>query len=211
MSIILFSSFLLALCFAFNGDDKTSEPIAIGVAAPKTDLKMLDISGVSVSLDDIKKENGLLVIFSCNTCPFVLAWEERYPGLAEICASNNVGMVLVNSNEAKRNGDDSMEEMKKHASEKNYKCYYTVDENSELADSFGAKTTPHVFLFGKDLILVYRGAIDDTEGKKDRQPKVHYLINAIVSMASGNTIVPNDTKAVGCSIKRMKPSPPASH
>lgn len=194
----------IAIVFAFKGEDKTSETLAIGAEAPKTDVKMTDVSGKEISLNEVKKDNGLLVIFSCNTCPFVIAWEDRYPGLAEMCEKNNVGMVLVNSNEAKRKGDDSMEEMKKHASEKNYKCFYTIDENSVLADAFGARTTPHVFLFNKDLKLIYRGSIDDTEGKKDKQPKEHYLINAIVNMTSGKTIVPDDTKAIGCSIKRVK-------
>ena len=117
-------------------------------------------------------------------------------------------MILVNSNEAKRNGDDSLDEMKKHASEKNYPAfgrgYYAIDENSVLADAFGAKTTPHVFLFDKEWKLVYRGSIDDTEGKKEKQPQEHYLIDAIVNMTSGKSIVPNDTKAIGCSIKRVK-------
>lgn len=203
-SFIPIVSLCLTFCFAFKGEDKISEAIAIGAEAPKTDLKMMDISGREISLNDVKKENGLLVIFSCNTCPFVIAWEDRYPGLAEMCGSNNVGMVLVNSNEAKRKDDDSPEEMKKHASEKNYKCFYSTDENSALADAFGARTTPHVFLFDKNMKLVYRGSIDDTEGKKDKQPKEHYLINAIVNMISGKTIVPNDTKAIGCSIKRVK-------
>lgn len=202
--IILITSISLAILFAFKGEDKTTEPLSIGAEAPKTELKMPDISGKEISLNDVKKENGLLVIFSCNTCPFVIAWEDRYPGLAEMCEKNNIGMALVNSNEAKRKGDDSLEEMKKHATEKSYKCYYAIDENSALADAFGAKTTPHVFLFDKNLKLVYRGSIDDTEGKKDKQPKEHYLLDAMVNMSSGKTIVPNDTKAIGCSIKRVK-------
>lgn len=195
---------LTILFFAFKiGEEKTIEPISIGTPAPKTDLKMMDISGKEISISEIKKDNGLLVIFSCNTCPFVIAWEDRYPGLAEMCEKNNIGMALVNSNEAKRKGDDSLDEMKKHAREKNYHCFYSLDENSVLANAFGAKSTPHVFLFDKDLKLAYRGAIDDTEGK-EKQPKDHYLIDAIVNMTSGKTIAPNDTKAVGCSIKRAK-------
>ena len=207
----IFFSLIFWGSVAFTGEDKTTEALAIGSSAPKTDLKMMDISGKEISLKDIKKENGLLIIFSCNTCPFVNAWENRYPGLAEICEKNNIGMVLVNSNEAKRNGEDSMEEMKKHARLNDYKCYYTLDENSVLADTFGAKTTPHVFLFNNEFKLVYRGSIDDTEGKKEKQPKDHYLLNAIMDMISQKTIVPNDTKAIGCSIKRVKTLPNPSH
>ena len=203
-NLLLISVISLSIFLAFKGEDKKMESISLGADAPKTDLKMMDISGKEISLNDVKKENGLLVIFSCNTCPFVIAWEDRYPGLADICEKNKIGIVLVNSNEAKRKGDDSLDEMKKHASEKNYKCYYTIDENSVLADAFGAKTTPHVFLFDKNLKLVYRGSIDDTEGKKEKQPKDHYLIDAMVNMTTGKSIVPNDTKAIGCSIKRVK-------
>jgi len=192
-----------AASYAFISSDEKYEALAIGKKAPKADVKMADISGKSVSLNDIKKENGLLVIFSCNTCPFVLAWEDRYPSLGEQCAKNNIGMVLVNSNEARRKGVDSMEEMKKHASDKNYNSYYTIDENSELANAFGAKTTPHVYLFDKDMKLVYRGAIDDTEGRDDVSPKELYLKNALDNIAAGKKVNPSETKSVGCSIKRV--------
>src|SRR5690242_11277771 len=100
-----------AASYAFRSSDEKYEMLAVGKKAPKTDVKMMDISGKKVSLSDIKKENGLLVIFSCNTCPFVLAWENRYPALGEQCTKNKIGMVLVNSNEARRKGDDSMDEM----------------------------------------------------------------------------------------------------
>jgi thioredoxin-related protein len=178
------------------------ETLSIGSKAPKDDVKMADISGKKLSLTDMKQDKGLLVIFSCNTCPFVLAWEDRYPGLGELCKKNNLGMVLLNSNEARRAGDDSMEKMKNHAEEKNYNCYYMVDEKSELANAFGAKTTPHVFLFDKNLKLVYRGAIDDSGGK-EVEPKELYLKDAIESLSAGKKIKTEETKSVGCSIKRV--------
>jgi hypothetical protein len=193
----------LAASYAFISSDEKYEMLAIGKKAPKADVKMADISGKQVSLNDIKKENGLLVIFSCNTCPFVLAWEDSYPALGEQCAKNNIGMVLVNSNEGKRKGADSMEEMKKHAADKNYNSFYAIDENSVLANAFGAKTTPHVYLFDKDMKLVYRGAIDDSEGRNDVTPKENYLKNALDNLAAGKKVNPAETKSVGCSIKRV--------
>ena len=177
------------------------ETLSLGSKAPRTEVKMTDISGKNISLSEMKQDKGLLVIFSCNTCPFVLAWEDRYPVLGEMCKKNNIGMVLVNSNEARRTGVDSKDEMKIHAEEKNYNCYYVVDEKSELANAFGAKTTPHVFLFDKNLKLVYRGAIDDSEGR-ETEPKELYLKNAIESLSAGKKINPEETKSVGCSIKR---------
>ncbi len=193
----------LATSYAFISSGEKYEMLPIGKKAPKADVKMTDISEKKISLNDIKKDNGLLVIFSCNTCPFVLAWENRYPALGEQCTKNKIGMVLVNSNEARRKGDDSIEEMKKHAADKNYNSFYTMDENSELANAFGAKTTPHVYLFDKDMKLVYRGAIDDTEGRDDVSPKELYLKNAIDNLAAGKKVDPAETKSVGCSIKRV--------
>jgi len=192
-----------AASYAFISSGEKYEMLSIGKKAPKADVKMTDISGKKVSLNDIKKDNGLLVIFSCNTCPFVLAWEDRYPALGEQCMKNNIGMVLINSNEARRKGVDSMEEMKRHAADKNYNSFYTIDENSELANAFGAKTTPHVYLFDKDMKLVYRGAIDDTEGRDDVSAKELYLKNAIGNIAAGKKVSPAETKSVGCSIKRV--------
>ena len=191
----------IALVVLISAGEKY-EMLSIGSKAPKDDVKMTDISGKKLSLADMKQDKGLLVIFSCNTCPFVLAWEDRYPGLGELCKKNNIGMALINSNEARREGVDSKDEMKKHAEEKNYNCFYVVDEKSELANAFGAKTTPHVFLFDKDLKLVYRGAIDDSEGREENKPKELYLKNAIENLSAGKPINPGETKQVGCSIKR---------
>ncbi|MBK5284068.1 MAG: thioredoxin family protein [Bacteroidia bacterium] len=198
----ILSVFLIAIAtFALISAGEKFETLSIGQKAPKSELKMSDISGKKLALTDIKKENGLLVIFSCNTCPFVLAWEDRYPELGNLTSKNKIGMVLINSNEARRTGDDSVEEMQKHASEKNYNCSYVVDENSALANAFGAKTTPHVFLFDKNMKLVYRGAIDDSEGKENT-PKELYLKNALDNLAGGKEIKPQETRSVGCSIKR---------
>ena len=99
------------------------------------------------------KENGVIVVFSCNTCPFVVGssyfpgWENQYNALHSMAQNNDIGFVLINSNEAKRDGVDSFEEMKKHAKKNNYLMSYLLDENSKLANFLKAKTTPHVFFF----------------------------------------------------------------
>lgn len=180
------------------------EPLDLGETAPMSKYPMKDISGVNYTLNDLKKENGLLVIFSCNTCPFVIKWEDTYPELGEFARENNVGMVLVNSNEAKRKGDDSYPAMVEHAEEAGYNAPYVIDTQHQLADAFGAKTTPHVFLLDKDMKLVYRGAIDDRyEGRKS-EPDNHYLKNAMKALVNGKPIEPAVTRQVGCSIKRVK-------
>ncbi|MFN0031913.1 MAG: redoxin family protein [Flavobacteriales bacterium] len=184
--------------------------IAIGDAAPKADVKLSTTSGGSLALNDVKKANGLLVVFSCNSCPFVVGsegsdgWEGRYADLYTLATASNIGMVLLNSNEGKRTDGDSMEDMKAHAIEKGYsQITYALDTNSELANAFGGRTTPHVFLFNKDMKLVYKGAIDDNVASA-KEVKEPWLKNAITNLAKGVAISPAETKAIGCSIKRPK-------
>jgi hypothetical protein len=111
-------------------------------------------------------------------------------------------MVLINSNEAKRKGDDSLEKMKKHASDKGYKMKYVVDKNHVLADAFGAKTTPHIFLFDKDLKLIYTGSIDNSwDGKRSKDES--YLENALFEVKNGKSISTTNSSPRGCSIKRI--------
>lgn len=209
---LLIGSLVTAIVFFVLGfvyENNSSDVIEIGNKAPKASLKMVDVSGEKFALNDLVKDKGLLVIFSCNDCPFVVGrgdkegWEGRYPEYSEMTAEHNVGMVLVNSNEAKRPGIDSIEEMKLRASEQGYTTKYVLDKDSKLADAFGAKTTPHVFLFNNDLELVYKGAIDDNVDSA-KGVKEYYLKEALRSLIKGEKIDPNSTKNIGCSIKRVK-------
>ncbi len=199
-SILVSASLCLALLTFVSF--KIPFSLTPGDKAPLADKKMKDISGKSLSLNDIKQKNGLLVIFSCNTCPFVIDWQDRYMLGKQQCDNNQIGFVLVNSNEAKRSGDDSFKNMVKHAKENNYNCYYTLDENHTLADAFGAKTTPHVFLFDAQLNLVYSGAIDDNH-KDPIAVREYHLTTALQQMLAGEPVNPAQTPAKGCSIKRI--------
>jgi peroxiredoxin len=183
--------------FASSGDGQ----IGIGSEAKYTDVKMKAVNGEMVSLADVAKDNGLLVLFSCNTCPFVMRWEDRFPQIKEWADKNDVGMIVLNSNYKNRDGVDSFEAMKKHAEDKDYNFYYVVDEESRIANAFGGQTTPHAFLFDDGMKLVYKGAIDDNY-KSASDVKKHYLKDAIVSLANGEQIAVAETKPVGCSIKR---------
>ena len=200
-------SILFIGLFIFQSFDN-NEMLEIGSEIPLANKSMLNIDDKEYSFDDLKKENGLLVIFSCNTCPFVIGngsksegWENRYPELGEISNDLNVGMVLVNSNAAKRDEGDSFTDMQNHYKQKGYNCYYVLDISSEMADAFGALTTPHVYLFNKNMKLVYRGAIDDNV-KKRSDVKEFYLQDALNNMVAGKSIEPQTTRQLGCSIKR---------
>src|SRR5215213_9643741 len=155
----LIKSFSLLAVVSLLAFNHISE-LPIGAQLPKADVKMKDISGKEISLKDAKKSNGLLVMFSCNTCPYVVKNQERTREICQYALDNKIGVVLVNSNEAQRSGEDSYDAMKKYAEANGYKWYYVVDKNSELADAFGANRTPENFLFNKDGKLIYHGATD---------------------------------------------------
>lgn len=196
--LILFLILILPVFALANGNPSH---LPMGGKATLTDIKMEDVSGAEISLADAKKENGLLVIFSCNTCPFVLQWEGRYNELKSWADQHKVGMVVLNSNHQKRDGDESFEAMKKHAAEKSYKFSYVLDEESAIANAYGGQTTPHAFLFDGRMELVYKGAIDDNY-KSAADVKQPYVKNAIAEIASGKKVSVAETKPVGCSIKR---------
>ena len=181
----------------------SAKELDLGSILPLGDIKMADISGKDVSLNDAKGKNGLLVIFSCNTCPWVIAWEDRYVELADTYKDKGVGIVAINSNETQFENVDSMEEMQAHAKEQGYNFYYTMDNGSKLASEFGATRTPHIYLFDNKDKLVYRGAIDDNARKPDKVENT-YLADAIDNMLAGSAIDPTTTKALGCAIKFAK-------
>lgn len=178
------------------------EPLPIGSAIPKVDLKMQDVSGKQITLKEGQKENGLLVMFSCNTCPVVIGNQGRTKAIAGFALDNKVGVVLLNSNEGSRNGADSPEAMKKYAEKHEYSWYYAVDKNNELADAFGANRTPECFLFDKNGILVYHGAIDDNPQDAGNVKRQH-LKEAITEMKKGEKISVQLSKSIGCGIKRI--------
>ncbi len=179
------------------------DPLQIGSTMPKADLKMQDISGKNVSMSDAKKANGVLVMFSCNTCPYVLKNQERTTAISEYALKNNIGVIILNSNEAYRGNEDSFDAMKDYAKDQQYKWNYVVDKNHEVADAFGANRTPECFLFDKNLKLVYHGAIDDSPSDVTAIKRIH-LQEAITEMVGGKEVSVKESRSVGCTIKRKK-------
>jgi thioredoxin-related protein len=199
----LFQFILFIVCtslFSFVSSS-LNEELALNKPVPMGDYKMKDVSGKSVSLNELKTAKGLLVIFSCNTCPYVKLSAARIKEYTDFCLANGIGCVLVNSNEAQRGEEDSFSEMVKYHGSQNFKCAYTVDEKSQLADAFGAGKTPQCFLFDAN-VLVYKGAIDDNV-KDPSAVKEHYLKNALTSLIKNETPKVKETKSIGCTIKRL--------
>lgn len=203
-----FKSFIFVLSLSFGVFSQTETvPLSIGSELPLKDQELKSTQGKGTTLGQSMSENGIIVIFSSNTCPFVVGgegypgWEKDYNTLYEIAKKAGVSLVLINSNEAKRDQGEGMEDMMNRATEKGYLMPYIYDYESKLANSFNAKTTPHVYYFDGNGILIYEGSIDNTWDVKRKKDEA-YLVDAIESRAKGKEIKNAKTPAKGCSIKR---------
>jgi thioredoxin-related protein len=185
--------------FAFQ---TTSDPLPIGSSLPNSEKKMKDISGKEVSFKDAMNKKGLLVMFSCNTCPVVRAYQSRTIEACKYAKDKQIGVILLNSNEAYRSSGDSYSDMKDYATKQNYNWPYVVDDHSAMANAFGASRTPECFLFNADGKLVYHGAIDDNQNGPDEVTRKH-LIVAMDEMLAGKDVSVKNTRSVGCNIKRI--------
>jgi thioredoxin-related protein len=177
--------------------------LPIGASIPKPELKLKDISGKEISLKEAKKKNGLLVMFSCNTCPWVIKNQSRTIEAANYALSKEIGVILLNSNEGQRDDADSYSEMKAYAAAQGYKWYYAVDANNVLADEFGANRTPECFLFNAEGKHVYHGAIDDNPGDASGVNRKH-LKMAMDEMLAGKDVAVKESRSMGCQIKRKE-------
>lgn len=175
--------------------------LPIGSALPKSDITLKDVSGKEITLASAARENGLLVMFSSNTCPYVIRNQSATRAVSSYALSKNIGVVLLNANEGLRDGSDSYSEMKAYAASQGYKWYYAIDQDNILADAFGASRTPEVYLFNKEKKLVYHGAINDNPANPSDVKRMH-LREAMNEMLAGKDVTVSETKSVGCGIKR---------
>ncbi len=180
---------------------KPGTELAIGSSLPKGNNTLQDVSGKEITLQSSINKNGLLVMFSCNTCPYVIKNEARTIEACNYAIKNGMGVVVLNSNEANRGGEDSFEAMKAYAKQQGYKWNYAVDKNNEIADAFGANRTPECYLFNKEGKLVYHGAIDDSPSDAAAVQR-HHLREAVNELNQGKDISVKTSRSVGCSIKR---------
>jgi thioredoxin-related protein len=200
--ILLFALFATAFTEKSFSKFNPPEELTINSVIPKADYKMKDVNGNFFCLNDIKTGKGLLVIFSCNTCPYVKLSESRIKEYSDFCLANGIGCVIINSNEAQRTEEDSFDEMVKYFTAQKLKCNYLMDEKSQLADAFGATRTPQCFLFNVSG-LVYKGAIDDNV-KDAAVVKIAYLKDALLSVLKNEKPKIQETKSIGCTIKRVE-------
>lgn len=165
--------------------------------APAFDLPGVD--GRNHSLAEYAEVPVLVLVQSCNHCPYVLAWEDRINGLAREYAARGVRFVAINSNDAESHPGDSFENMVEHAREAGYVFDYLHDESQDVASALGSERTPEAFVFDADRRLVYHGLVDDNRDQE--QVTTHYLRDGIEAALSGEAPAIADTAPVGCTVK----------
>ena len=173
---------------------------------PAMDFTLKNVDGKEVSLSDYSKEKGVILVFTCNPCPYAKAYEARIIKLHKKYAEKGFPVVAINPNDDAVSPEDSWEKMKALASKKEYPFPYLKDETQEVFKAYGATRTPHIFLLkneGKKFKVAYIGAIDDNAMDASAVKKP-YLENALASLQAGSDPDPVLTKAVGCTIKVQK-------
>jgi peroxiredoxin len=177
------------------------QSVPVNTQAPAMATKMKDVSGKQVTIQQAAGKNGVLVMFSCNTCPYVIKNEARTKEVAAFAVKNGYGVIIINSNEAQRGEEDSFDAMKAYAKKLGYTWYYAVDSSAAVANAFGATRTPEVFLMDASGKIIYKGAIDDSPGDATKVTRQH-LKEAITESAAGKAVTVKESRSIGCTIKR---------
>jgi len=168
-----------------------------------TDFKLMNVDGNMVSLSDYKDAKGFLLIFTCNTCPYARAYEDRIIALDRKYKVKGVPVIAINPNNPSAQPGDSFDQMKKRARDKGYTFPYLQDKEQKIYPQYGATRTPHVFLLertAKGLVVRYIGTIDDNY-QDAGSVETAYVEDAVDAMLDGTAIAVTTTRAIGCSIK----------
>jgi peroxiredoxin len=197
IGVIAFSS------FTSNSESETIKGYTIGDKAANINLKNVD--GSMVSYDDYPEADGFIVIFTCNTCPFAVASEDRIIALDKEFKKKGYPVIAINPNNPEVQPDDTYELMQKKAKEKGFTFPYLYDESQSVYATYGATKTPHVYLLQKtadgDRVVQYIGAIDDNV-RDGSAVKERFLANAVNELIAGKEVTVKETKAIGCSVKQ---------
>lgn len=168
-----------------------------------TDFELENIDGNMVSLSDFKSAKGFIVIFTCNTCPYAVAYEDRIEALNKKYANQGYPVVAIMPNNIEVKPGDNMEAMKARAKAKGFTFPYLIDAGQKIYPQYGATKTPHVYILqktDKGNVVKYIGAIDDNY-QDANAVNTKYVENAVDALLTGKDIKETQTRAIGCSIK----------
>lgn len=185
---------------------KQTETPGYQIGDVATDFNLRNVDGKMVKLADFKKAKGFIVVFTCNHCPFSQAYEQRIINLHNKYAAKGYPVIAINPNDAKREPEDSYTKMQELAKAKKYPFVYLHDETQQIAKTYGATRTPHVYVVQKTKTgntVQYIGAIDDNY-EDEKQAKEKYVEVAVNALLNGKVVAKTNTKAIGCTIKWKK-------
>ena len=171
--------------------------IALGDKGPE--FSLLGVDGKTYSLSGLKEARLVVVVFSCNHCPYVQAYEGRLIAVQRDYAAKGVQLVAINANDAAKYPDDSFPEMVKRAKAKGYNFPYLHDVTQQVARAYGAERTPHIFVLDQSRVLRYTGRIDDN-WQDAKAVKSHDLRDALDALLAGKPVA-TQTPAIGCTVK----------
>ncbi|MBN1651809.1 MAG: thioredoxin family protein [Bacteroidales bacterium] len=184
----------------------SSQGLSVGDKA--VDFTLKNVDGKMVSLNDYNNEEGVILIFSCNHCPYSVAYEDRIIALAEKYNTKAYPVVMINPNDPISYPADSYENMIVRAKEKNFNFPYLFDDGQKIYPQYGATRTPHVYLLHKEngaFYVAYIGAIDNNY-KDASLVTEKYVEDAITALKKGEKPAVSLTKTIGCSIKDARTS-----
>lgn len=171
-----------------------------------TDFKLKNTDGKMVSLADYKSAKGFIVIFTCNTCPYAIAYEDRIIALDKKYAPLGYPVIAINPNDPGASKADTYELMQQKSKDKKFTFPYLVDEGQKIYPQYGATKTPHVYVLQKDkknLVVRYIGAIDNNY-KDANDVDEKYVEAAVDALLGGKAVATATTAAIGCGIKVKK-------
>ena len=193
---------IVLLISAFT-KNKTNDSSGYQIGDIATDFKLMNIDGNMVSLADFKNAKGFIVIFTCNTCPYAVAYEDRVEALNKKYADQGYPVIAIMPNNTDVKPGDSFESMQARAKAKGFTFPYLMDEGQKVYPQYGATKTPHVYILQrtkKGNEVMYIGAIDDNYQDASAVSK-KYVENALDALLNGKEIEEKETRAIGCSIK----------
>jgi len=197
LSIVIVALFSLSAFSTIN----ISYGYKIGDLA--TDFKLQNVDGKMVSLSDYKGAKGFIVIFTCNTCPYAQAYEDRIIELDKKYSDKGYPVIAIMPNNPVSKPGDNMEAMQARAKQKSYPFPYLIDEGQKIYPQYGATKTPHVYVLQKTKKgneVKYIGAIDDNY-QDANAVNTKYVEDAVDALLTSKEIKVTQTKAIGCSIK----------
>ena len=172
----------------------------VPLGTPALDFDLPGVDGKRYSLNSFRDKKVLVIVFMCNHCPYVKALLQRLIDLQNEISGLGGQLVGINSNDASRYPDDSMENMQKISREKNISFPYLFDETQETAKAYGAVCTPDIYAYGEERTLVYRGRVDDN-WEHPEKVITRDLREAIDHILAGSKVPEEQIPSMGCSIK----------